>query len=45
MLDAIFPDLKTNEDGAASYKGVLLAAGPGPAACIAEGGLPNAQVN
>jgi len=43
MLDAIFPDLKTNEDGVASYKGVPLTAGSGK--CIAEGGLANAQVN
>jgi len=43
MLDAIFPDLKTNEDGVASYKGVPLTAGSGK--CIAEGGLSNAQVN
>ena len=43
MLDAIFPDLKTNEDGVASYKGVPLTAGTGE--CIAEGRLANAQVN
>jgi len=43
MLDAIFPDLKTNEDGVASYKGLPLTAGSGK--CIAEGGLSNAQVN
>ena len=43
MPDAIFPDLKTNEDGVASYKGVPLTAGSGK--CIAEGGLANAQVN
>ena len=43
MLDAIFPDLKTNDDGVASYKGVPLTAGTGK--CIAEGGLANAQVN
>ena len=43
MLDAIFPDLKTDGDGVASYKGVPLVAGTGE--CIAEGRLANAQVN
>jgi len=43
MLDAIFPDLKTDSDGVACYKGVPLTAGGGP--CLAEGGLPDSQVS
>lgn len=30
MLDAIFPDLKTNDDGVATYKGVPLSTSAGP---------------
>lgn len=40
MLDAIFPDLKTNADGVACYKSVPLSTSAGP--CRAE--LPNASV-
>ena len=43
MLDAIFPDLKTDSDGVACYKGVPLTAGGGK--CLAEGGLPDSQVS
>ncbi|KAL7534940.1 hypothetical protein ACHAWF_004999 [Thalassiosira exigua] len=43
MLDAIFPDLRTDSNGIASFKGVPLRAGTGK--CIAEGGLENAQVS
>ena len=43
MLDAIFPDLRTDGSGAASYKGVPLMAGTGK--CVAEGGLGDAQVS
>lgn len=43
MLDAIFPDLRTDSNGIASYKGVPLTAGTGQ--CIAEGELGNAQVS
>ena len=42
MLDTIFPDLKTNSDGVATYKGVSMTAGSGE--CIAEGRLADAQV-
>lgn len=40
MLDTIFPDLKTNSDGIATYKGVPLSTSAGP--CQAT--LPNADV-
>ena len=43
MLDAIFPDLRTDSNGVASYKGVPLTAGGG--SCVAEGGLADAQVS
>eukprot|EP00579_Thalassiosira_antarctica_P011894 CAMPEP_0201909040 /NCGR_PEP_ID=MMETSP0903-20130614/946_1 /ASSEMBLY_ACC=CAM_ASM_000552 /TAXON_ID=420261 /ORGANISM="Thalassiosira antarctica, Strain CCMP982" /LENGTH=276 /DNA_ID=CAMNT_0048443495 /DNA_START=33 /DNA_END=863 /DNA_ORIENTATION=+ len=43
MLDAIFPDLRTDENGVASYKGVALTAGTGK--CVAEGGLADASVS
>ena len=43
MLDAIFPDLRTDGEGVACYKGVPLTAGGG--ACVAEGGLGDAQVS
>ena len=43
MLDAIFPDLRTDGSGVASYKGVPLMAGTGK--CVAEGGLGDAQVS
>lgn len=43
MLDAIFPDLKTDGDGIAAYKGVPLTAGSGK--CVAQDGLANAQVS
>ena len=42
MLDVIFPDLKTNEDGIASYKGVPLMTTAGN--CVAQRGLANADV-
>lgn len=42
MLDVIFLDLKTNEDGVATYKGTPLTAGSGQ--CVAQDGLANAQV-
>jgi len=43
MLDVIFPDLRTDSNGVASYKGVPLTAGTGK--CVAEGGLGDAQVS
>jgi len=43
MLDAIFPDLKTDGDGVATYKGVPLTAGSGK--CVAQDGLADAQVS
>jgi methionyl-tRNA synthetase len=42
MLDAIFPDLKTNGDGVATYKGAALITSAG--ACKAQTGLPDADV-
>ena len=44
MLDAIFPDLRTNGEGVSCYKGVPLTASSG-GTCVAEGGLGNAQVS
>ncbi|KAL9190452.1 hypothetical protein ACHAXT_007663 [Thalassiosira profunda] len=43
MLDAIFPELRTDAAGAASYRGVPLMAGTGR--CVAEGGLAEVQVS
>lgn len=43
ILDAVFPDLKTDKTGVATYKGVALTAGSGK--CVAEGGLADAQVS
>ena len=42
MLDIIFPDLKTNEEGVATYKGAALTTSAG--ACKAQTGLPDADV-
>jgi aminoacyl tRNA synthase complex-interacting multifunctional protein 1 len=41
MLEEIFPHLKTNEDGVATYKGAILSASAGP--CMAKN-LPNANI-
>ena len=43
ILDKVFPDLKTDGSGVATYKGVPLTAGSG--SCVAEGGLADAQVS
>eukprot|EP00986_Skeletonema_menzelii_P012240 scaffold6677_cov155-Skeletonema_menzelii.AAC.9 len=43
VLEAVFPDLKTDSNGVASYKGVPLTAGSGN--CVAEGGMADAQVS
>jgi len=43
MLDVIFPDLKTNEDGVAAYKGSALMTSAGE--CKAQSGLPKADVS
>jgi len=43
ILDKVFPDLKTDQSGVATYKGVPLTAGSG--SCVAEGGLADAQVS
>lgn len=43
MLDKIFPDLKTDEDGVATYKGVPMTAGSGK--CMAQDGLANAEIS
>mmetsp|Transcript_6549 Transcript_6549/g.9575 ORF Transcript_6549/g.9575 Transcript_6549/m.9575 type:complete len:797 (-) Transcript_6549:71-2461(-) len=42
MMDKIFPDLKTNDDGVASYKGIPLMTSAG--ACKAQTGLAGADV-
>lgn len=41
MLDVIFPDLKTNNDGVPSYKGVPLSTSAGPC----KPNMPNAMVS
>ena len=41
MLDVIFPDLKTNNDGVPSYKGVPLSTNAGPC----KPSIPNAMVS
>jgi hypothetical protein len=44
MLDVIFPDLKTNGDGVATYKGVpFMTSGGG--VCRAQNGLANGNVS
>ncbi len=43
ILDTVFPDLKTDSNGVACYKGVPLTAGTG--SCVAEDGLSNAYVS
>ena len=43
ILDKVFPDLNTDSNGVASYKGIPLTAGSG--SCVAEGGLADAQVS
>lgn len=42
MLDAIFPDLSTNSEGVAIYKGVSLLTSTGP--CTAQNKMPNSPV-
>jgi len=42
MLDVIFPDLKTNGDGVATYKGVPFSTSAG--VCKAQSGLANGNV-
>jgi len=42
MLDAIFPDLKTDDDGVATYKGVPFTTSAG--VCKAQNGMANAEV-
>lgn len=43
MLDAIFPELKTDETGTAVYKGKPLTTPSGP--CVAQGGMSNSQIS
>lgn len=43
MLDIVFPDLKTNEDGTATYKGIPLMTSAG--VCTAQTNLPDANVS
>jgi len=42
MLNAIFPDLMTNANGEATYKGVALSTSAGP--CVAQNKMPNVPV-
>ena len=42
MLDVIFPDLKTNSDGIATYNGVALSTSAGP--CVAQNKMPESPV-
>jgi len=43
MLDKIFPDLKTNSDGVATYKDLPLSTEAGP--CISQTKLANAEIS
>jgi len=43
MLDAIFPDLLTNSDGVATFKGTPFMTSAGP--CVAQNKMPDAQVS
>jgi len=43
MLDLVFPDLKTNTNGIATYRGVPLMTSAG--ACVAQSGLSGADVS
>mmetsp|Transcript_37684 Transcript_37684/g.91667 ORF Transcript_37684/g.91667 Transcript_37684/m.91667 type:complete len:284 (+) Transcript_37684:18-869(+) len=45
ILDKVLPDLKTNDDGVACYKGVPLQCGPSGGSCVAQGELSNAKVS
>jgi hypothetical protein len=42
MLNAIFPDLKTNADGVATYNGVALSTSAGP--CVAQNKMADSPV-
>ena len=42
MLDKIFPDLSTNSEGVATYKGVVFNTSAGP--CVAQKKMPNSPV-
>ena len=42
MLDAIFPDLKTNSEGIATYNGVPFSTSAGP--CVAQNKMPDSPV-
>jgi len=42
ILNAIFPDLTTDGNGVATYKGVALSTSAGP--CVAQNKLANAPV-
>lgn len=42
MLNVIFPDLSTDSNGVATYKGVVLSTSAGP--CVAQNQLPNVPV-
>eukprot|EP00555_Chaetoceros_dichaeta_P012030 CAMPEP_0198255078 /NCGR_PEP_ID=MMETSP1447-20131203/5309_1 /TAXON_ID=420782 /ORGANISM="Chaetoceros dichaeta, Strain CCMP1751" /LENGTH=607 /DNA_ID=CAMNT_0043941387 /DNA_START=138 /DNA_END=1962 /DNA_ORIENTATION=+ len=43
MLNAIFPDLSTDSNGVATYKGVALSTSAGP--CVAQNQLPNVPLD
>ena len=43
MLDAIFPNLLTDGDGVATYKGKSFMTSDGP--CVAQNKMPDAQVS
>ena len=42
MLNAIFPDLKTDSNGVATYNGVSLSTSAGP--CVAQNKMPDSLV-
>ena len=43
MLDAIFPDLLTDGEGVATFKGTPFMTSAGP--CVAQNEMPNSQVS
>jgi hypothetical protein len=42
MLDVIFPDLSTDVNGIATYKGIPLSTSAGP--CVAQNKMPNSPI-
>ncbi len=43
MMDTIFPDLKTNSEGIATYQGEALSTKAGP--CVSQTKMANSQIS